>query len=296
MVVDAGWQPTQASGDAPDVDSLRALAAQTPPPADPRLLGAWIAAPIARLDEIVSAQVSEILRHEDFQRLEGTWRGLRFLVDRLPAEPSVKCCVLSVTRRELAHDIDSRADITQSAICEIFAREFEAFLGEPVSTIVADYAFDHVDALLVHALGRLAASLHAVVVAAASPRLFQLDSFADLPRPTDLAKVLMTLEYQAWRALRDSAAASHVVLRCRACWPESRICCTRPMVMSSTSRKPPAPVPVITCGPTQAVRCGGAPGHDVVPHWMVLRMFRRRRRNCRPASRLTPFSRTMGTR
>ena len=36
---------------------------------------------VARLDALLSAQVNAILHHPRFQRLEGSWRGLRYLVD-----------------------------------------------------------------------------------------------------------------------------------------------------------------------------------------------------------------------
>src|SRR5687768_13785311 len=39
-----------------------------------------IQAQIARIDELLSNQVDEILHHPDFQRLEASWRGLHFLV------------------------------------------------------------------------------------------------------------------------------------------------------------------------------------------------------------------------
>ena len=37
---------------------------------------------IAHIDDLISQQMDEILHNEQFQRLESTWRGLRFLVER----------------------------------------------------------------------------------------------------------------------------------------------------------------------------------------------------------------------
>lgn len=36
----------------------------------------WIAGIIAEIDKRISAQINQILHHEAFQKLEGTWRGL----------------------------------------------------------------------------------------------------------------------------------------------------------------------------------------------------------------------------
>src|SRR3954464_8058542 len=38
---------------------------------------AMINARIAQLDHLVSLQLNEILHHKDFQKLEGSWRGLK---------------------------------------------------------------------------------------------------------------------------------------------------------------------------------------------------------------------------
>ena len=35
---------------------------------------------IAEIDRLLSAQMNEIMHHEDFQKLEGSWRGLHHLV------------------------------------------------------------------------------------------------------------------------------------------------------------------------------------------------------------------------
>ena len=41
-------------------------------------------------------------------------------------------------------------------------------------------------------------------IAAANPQIFNLDSFADLGVPRDLAKIFDTVEYAKWKSFRDS--------------------------------------------------------------------------------------------
>jgi type VI secretion system protein ImpC len=41
---------------------------------------AMINARIAQIDHLISIQLSEILHHPDFQKLEGSWRGLKQLL------------------------------------------------------------------------------------------------------------------------------------------------------------------------------------------------------------------------
>src|SRR5512136_271609 len=43
---------------------------------------AMINARIAQIDHLISIQLNEILHNEQFQKLEGTWRGLKYLMDQ----------------------------------------------------------------------------------------------------------------------------------------------------------------------------------------------------------------------
>ncbi|PRP61279.1 type VI secretion system contractile sheath large subunit, partial [Bacillus halotolerans] len=45
---------------------------------------------IAKIDEILSAQVDEILHNEKFQNLESSWRGLKYVVDQTDFRENTK--------------------------------------------------------------------------------------------------------------------------------------------------------------------------------------------------------------
>ena len=51
---------------------------------------AMINARIAQIDELLSAQLNEIMHHPDFQRLEATWRGLFYLLSNTETSVSLK--------------------------------------------------------------------------------------------------------------------------------------------------------------------------------------------------------------
>ena len=40
-----------------------------------------INARIAQIDHLVSIQLNEVMHHPSFQKLEGTWRGVKYLMD-----------------------------------------------------------------------------------------------------------------------------------------------------------------------------------------------------------------------
>src|SRR5260370_7985710 len=45
---------------------------------------------IAEVDKKLSAQLNEIMHHPDFQKLEGTWRGLHYLVHHTQTPDNLK--------------------------------------------------------------------------------------------------------------------------------------------------------------------------------------------------------------
>src|SRR5690606_2813230 len=45
---------------------------------------------IAEIDRLLSAQLNEIMHHEDYQKLEGSWRGLHYLVKNSLTGPQLK--------------------------------------------------------------------------------------------------------------------------------------------------------------------------------------------------------------
>src|SRR6266852_3934511 len=54
---------------------------------------------IAQIDKSASSQLNEIMHHADFQRLEATWRGLKYLIDQSETGDTLKIRVLNVSKR-----------------------------------------------------------------------------------------------------------------------------------------------------------------------------------------------------
>src|SRR5438105_1236487 len=57
-----------------------------------------IEAIIAELDRKLSEQISKIIHHEDFKTLEGTWRGLSYLVNNSETDETLKIRVLNISK------------------------------------------------------------------------------------------------------------------------------------------------------------------------------------------------------
>src|SRR5580704_17951775 len=103
---------------------------------------AMINARIAQIDHLVSIQLNEVLHHPDFQKLEGTWRGLKYLMDQSETSVMLKIRVLNVTKRELLRDMQRAAEFDQSALFKkIYEEEYGVFGGAPFAAMIGDYEF-----------------------------------------------------------------------------------------------------------------------------------------------------------
>jgi type VI secretion system ImpC/EvpB family protein len=180
---------------------------------DPQRLLAMLNHDVARLDAMISRQANAVLHHPRFQRLEASWRGLRYLVEQVKDAEAVKIRVLSVSWQELARDAERAIEFDQSQLFrKVYGEEFDTPGGKPFGILLGDYevrpwpSADHpVDDLAVlEAISHVAAAAFAPFVAGVHPAMFGLDQFAELERPLDLPRTFQQLEYLKWRALRDS--------------------------------------------------------------------------------------------
>src|SRR4026207_2278249 len=56
---------------------------------------------IAQLGKKLSEQINLILHHEDFQKLEGGWRGLHYLVNNTETDEMLKIRFMNISKQEL---------------------------------------------------------------------------------------------------------------------------------------------------------------------------------------------------
>src|SRR3954469_23658257 len=66
---------------------------------------AMINARIAQIDHLLSIQLNEILHNPAFQKLEASWRGLRYLLDQSETGEKLKIKVLNASKKELLRDL-----------------------------------------------------------------------------------------------------------------------------------------------------------------------------------------------
>jgi len=172
---------------------------------------------IAALDRKLTEQINLIMHSEEFQKLEGAWRGLHYLVNNTETDETLKIRVMNISKNDLAKTLKKYKGTAwdQSPLFKkMYEEEFGQFGGEPFGSIVADYYFDNSapDVELLTSMAKIAAAAHAPLISAAAPSVMLMESWQELSNPRDLTKIFQTPEHAAWRSFRESEDARYVGL------------------------------------------------------------------------------------
>ena len=178
---------------------------------------------IAQIDAMLSAQLNEIMHHDDFQKLEATWRGMRYLIMNSETGSTLKLRVLNASKKELLSDAEKATEFDQSALFKkVYEEEYGTFGGNPYGLLICDQYFGRhpQDTSLLLKLANVASASHAPLLAGVDARMMDMDSFTELPDPRDLGKIFESSELIKWRSFRDhpdsryvGLAMPHILLR-----------------------------------------------------------------------------------
>ncbi|MCC6950355.1 MAG: type VI secretion system contractile sheath large subunit, partial [Phycisphaerales bacterium] len=172
---------------------------------------------IAAIDRKISDQVTAILHHADFQKLEGTWRGLHYLVNNTETDETLKIRVMNISKKDLAKTLGKFKGTAwdQSPIFkQVYEAEYGSPGGVPFGALIGDYYFDHTppDVEMLSGMAQIASAAHAPFLAAGNPTLMNMDTWNELSNPRDLTKIFQSAEYAPWRSLRESDDARYLGL------------------------------------------------------------------------------------
>ncbi|MEM6676362.1 MAG: type VI secretion system contractile sheath large subunit [Pseudomonadota bacterium] len=176
-----------------------------------------IKALIAGIDEMLTEQVNEIIHAPEVTEMEGTWRGLHYLVNNTETDQKLKIKVLNITKEELGdtlQDYEGQMWDQSPVFKKVYTEEYSMFGGEPFGCIVGSYEFSKKaqDVSLLRNLSGICAAAHAPFIAAASPDLFRMESWQQLPDPQDLQQIVSAPDYASWQSLRESEDARYLGL------------------------------------------------------------------------------------
>jgi type VI secretion system protein ImpC len=174
-----------------------------------------ITAGIAALDAVMSKQLAAVMHNPDFQKLEGSWRGLHHLIMNSETSAQLKIKVLNVSKRDLFKDLDKAVEFDQSqTFKKLYENEFGSPGGEPYGALIGDFEISNhpEDIELLTKMSNVSAAAFCPFITAADPQMFGFTEWDELSKPRDLEKIFESTEYAKWRGFRDSDDSRFVTL------------------------------------------------------------------------------------
>lgn len=177
---------------------------------DPDALRGALDRDIAAIDAIVAEQLDAILHDTRYRKLEGSWRGLLWLVDGVEQGTRLKVKAMNISWAEICRDLERAVEFDQSQLFrKIYEDEFGTPGGEPYGLMVVDHEVRHrpsatartddVNALTL--LSGVAAASFCPTILAASPALLEAENFAELSNVNDITRPLRDTDHVRWRSL-----------------------------------------------------------------------------------------------
>ncbi|MBQ4132258.1 MAG: type VI secretion system contractile sheath large subunit [Desulfovibrionaceae bacterium] len=170
---------------------------------------------IAEVDRKLSLMVNAIMHNEEFQKLESSWRSLKYLVDKTDFRENNKIEIINVSKEDLLDDFEDSPEIVKSGLYkQLYTAEYGQFGGQPVGAVIADYDFGpgQQDIKLLQYVASVSTMAHAPFIAAAGKQFFGIESWEALPNLKDLHGMFEGPQYTKWRSFRESEDARSVGL------------------------------------------------------------------------------------
>lgn len=174
-----------------------------------------IANAVAAIDKKMSAQLSAIMQKDEFKQLEGSWLGLQKLIRNSALGTSQKVKLLNISKDELLEQFEDAPAVDRSPIFNsLYQHEYGTAGGEPYGLLIGDYEFSQSDedVALLRYMGEVGAASHAPFIAAASPEMFELNSFKTFDEGKPIAPAFDSPSYASWNSFRESDDSRYVAL------------------------------------------------------------------------------------
>lgn len=170
---------------------------------------------IGDIDSKITSQVNAIMHNENFQKMESTWRSLKYLVDQTDFRENNRIQFLNVSKQDLLDDFEDAPEVPKSGLYKhVYTAEYGQFGGEPIGAMIANYDIGPgpQDMELLQSVASVAAMSHAPFIAAASKEFFGIESWSQLPNLKDLHSIFEGPQYAKWHSFRESEDARYVGL------------------------------------------------------------------------------------
>ncbi|MGM8777093.1 type VI secretion system contractile sheath large subunit [Enterobacter hormaechei subsp. oharae] len=170
---------------------------------------------IAELDFQISRQLDAVMHHQEFQKVESLWRGLKQLVDSTDYRQNVKTEILDVSKEDLRQDFEDAPELIQSGLYwHTYTAEYDTPGGEPIGSVISSYEFDASpqDVALLRNISKVSAAAHMPFIGSVGPKFFLKDSMEEVAAIKDIGNYFDRAEYIKWKSFRDTDDARYIGL------------------------------------------------------------------------------------
>ncbi len=176
---------------------------------------------VVSIDHLINDQLNIIIHDSKFQKLEASWRGLKYLTEQTNEAKNIKIKLLDISWAEVVKDMARAIEFDQSQLFQkVYSEEYGTPGGEPYGALIGDYEVSHRpserhphdDISTLERLAEVAAAAFTPFIASASSELFGLDDFSGLGLPLNLETIFNHKEYIKWRAFRENVDSRFIGL------------------------------------------------------------------------------------
>ena len=169
---------------------------------------------VAAIDELLAAQLNVIIQHPGFKQLEALWRGVRYMLDAVPASMThsvVRVRLLDLSWEELSDDLGQSASIERSLLYRLVGKqELNTLGGEPFGLMLVDHPvtaeLDEIhgsdDLFTLQLLGELGQECLCPVILSVTRDFLGTDDVNVWTDPDRVERILESDDFDGWRRLR----------------------------------------------------------------------------------------------
>lgn len=164
---------------------------------------------IAEIDQQLSAQINEIIHNDEFQKLESSWRSLRYLIDNTEFRQNIRIEMLNSSKQDLLEDFQDSPDWQKSGLFKtVYRDQYNTFGGNPYGLMVSNYTFNHgtPDVELLSEISRVGAVAKTPFLGGVDSTMFgkKETSYEGLPKMAEMYEIFEQPQYTKWNSFRDS--------------------------------------------------------------------------------------------
>jgi type VI secretion system protein ImpC len=170
---------------------------------------------IDALDRRVNKHLDDVMHSTQFQAIESSWRGLKYLVDRTDFRENVRIELLDCSKETLQRDFDDTPEVIESGLYyHAYIQEYDTPGGQPIGSIISNFEFVNSakDIALLRNISKVSAAAHMPFIGAVGAAFFGKESMGDVIAIQDIGDYFERAEYLKWVAFRKTDDARYIGL------------------------------------------------------------------------------------